>query len=193
MLIRANTLSHGHSGIRPATLQLLLDMLNQGVHPCIPEKGSLGASGDLAPLAHMALVLIGEGEAIYQDEILPGKEALSRAGLSPVILAAKEGLALTNGTSVMCAQGVLAVKKAEMLSRIADGTISNNAGKQVFDALWKGEGEVDALIEAKGLSYELGNVVKYVSRAKFKGKYLEDLKKAKVYLDWLIEAAAENQ
>lgn len=120
MLIRANTLSHGHSGIRPATLQLLLDMLNQGVHPCIPEKGSLGASGDLAPLAHMALVLIGEGEAIYQDEILPGKEALSRAGLSPVILAAKEGLALTNGTSVMCAQGVLAVKKAEMLSRIAD-------------------------------------------------------------------------
>ena len=70
MLIRANTLAHGHSGIRPATLQLLLEMLNRGVHPCIPEKGSLGASGDLAPLAHMALVMIGEGEAEYQGKIL---------------------------------------------------------------------------------------------------------------------------
>ncbi|MBZ0304795.1 MAG: aromatic amino acid lyase, partial [Anaerolineae bacterium] len=105
MLIRANTLASGYSGIRLQTLQLLLNMLNRGVHPVIPEKGSLGASGDLAPLAHMSLVLIGEGEANYQGEILPGAEALQRAGLKPVILAAKEGLALTNGTSVMCAIG----------------------------------------------------------------------------------------
>ncbi len=120
MLIRANTLAHGHSGIRPATLQLLLEMLNRGVHPRIPEKGSLGASGDLAPLAHMALVMIGEGEAEYQGEALPGGEALRRAGLQPVTLAAKEGLALTNGTSVMCAQGTLAVHRTERLSRTAD-------------------------------------------------------------------------
>jgi len=120
MLIRANTLAHGHSGIRPSTLQLLLEMLNHGIHPCIPEKGSLGASGDLAPLAHMALVIIGEGEAEYQGEILTGREALRRAGLEPVTLAAKEGLALTNGTSVMCALGTLAVCRAERLSRTAD-------------------------------------------------------------------------
>jgi len=120
MLIRANTLAHGHSGIRVGTLQLLLEMLNRGVHPCIPEKGSLGASGDLAPLAHMSLVMIGEGEAEYQGEILPGREALRRAGLESVTLAAKEGLALTNGTSVMCALGTLAVYRAERLSRTAD-------------------------------------------------------------------------
>jgi histidine ammonia-lyase len=120
MLIRANTLAHGHSGIRVSTLRLLLEMLNRGVHPCIPEKGSLGASGDLAPLAHMALVMIGEGEAEYQGEILSGREALRRAKLEPVTLAAKEGLALTNGTSVMCALGMLAVYRAERLSRTAD-------------------------------------------------------------------------
>ena len=122
MLIRANTLAHGHSGIRLATLQLLLEMLNRGVHPCIPEKGSLGASGDLAPLAHMALVLIGEGEAEYQGEVMAGLAALERAGLKPVTLAAKEGLALTNGTSVMCALGTLAVFRSERLSRTADVT-----------------------------------------------------------------------
>lgn len=120
MLIRANTLAHGHSGIRTSTLQLLLDMLNQGVHPRIPEKGSLGASGDLAPLAHMALVMIGEGVAEYQGEVISGREALRRAGLKPVVLAAKEGLALTNGTSVMCATATLAVFRAERLSRAAD-------------------------------------------------------------------------
>jgi len=120
MLIRANTLAHGYSGIRVSTLKLLLEMLNRGVHPCIPEKGSLGASGDLAPLAHMALIMIGEGEAEYQGETLPGREALHAAGLEPVKLAAKEGLALTNGTSVMCALGTLAVYRAERLSRIGD-------------------------------------------------------------------------
>ena len=120
MLIRANTLARGHSGIRLATLQLLLDMLNQGMHPVIPEKGSLGASGDLAPLAHMSLVLLGLGEAEYQGQILPGADALARAGLSPVILAAKEGLALTNGTAVMCALGALESYRARLLSRTSD-------------------------------------------------------------------------
>ncbi len=120
MLIRANTLAKGHSGVRLETLRLLLDMLNQGVHPVIPSQGSLGASGDLAPLAHMALVLIGEGEAELQGQVLAGAEALRQSGLRPTSLAAKEGLALTNGTAVMCALGALAVHQAERLCCIAD-------------------------------------------------------------------------
>jgi histidine ammonia-lyase len=94
--------------------------LNRGVHPVIPEKGSLGASGDLAPLAHMACVLIGEGEAEFEGEILSGKDALAKANLEPVTLAAKEGLALTNGTTIMTAVGVLETHKAKKLSEIAD-------------------------------------------------------------------------
>jgi len=120
MLIRANTLARGYSGIRLSTLQLLIDLLNVGVHPVIPEKGSLGASGDLAPLAHMSLPLIGEGDAEYQGEIMTGDEALRRAGLAPITLVAKEGLALTNGTSVMCALGVLETVRAERISHSAD-------------------------------------------------------------------------
>ncbi len=120
MLIRANTLACGYSGIRVETLQLLLDLLNAGVHPVIPSKGSLGASGDLAPLAHMSLTLIGEGEAEYRGAVLPSAEALRCAGLRAVTLAAKEGLALTNGTAVMCALGTLATVRAERLSQTAD-------------------------------------------------------------------------
>src|SRR5215510_2379781 len=120
MLIRANTLARGYSGIRVGTLYLLLDMLNRGVHPVISPKGSLGASGDLAPLAHMSLPLIGMGEAEYRGEVFSGAEALRRAGLQPVTLAAKEGLALTNGTAVMCALGVLETVRAERLSQTAD-------------------------------------------------------------------------
>jgi histidine ammonia-lyase len=120
MLIRANTLARGFSGIRLETLELILECLNRGVHPVIPEKGSLGASGDLAPLAHFACVLIGEGEAEYKGEILPGGEALMRAGLSSVTLAAKEGLALTNGTTVMAAVGVLETVRARKLAELAD-------------------------------------------------------------------------
>ncbi len=120
MAIRANTLASGHSGIREETLRLLLEMLNRGVYPVVPSQGSLGASGDLAPLAHMALPLIGLGEALYRGERLPGDEALARAGLQPVTLGAKEGLALTNGTALMTAIGVLATVQAENLSRVAD-------------------------------------------------------------------------
>ncbi len=120
MLIRANTLARGFSGIRVETLELILDCLNRGVHPVIPEKGSLGASGDLAPLAHFACVLIGEGEAEYGGETLKGIEALRHAGLSPVTLAAKEGIALTNGTTIMTAVGLLETWKALRLAEIAD-------------------------------------------------------------------------
>lgn len=120
MLIRANTLSRGFSGIQLQTLQLLIDLLNNGIHPVIPEKGSLGASGDLAPLAHMALVLIGEGETEFNGEVITGKQALDQVGLSPVVLAAKEGLALTNGTTIMTAVGLLESWKAKYLADMAD-------------------------------------------------------------------------
>ena len=120
MLIRANTLARGYSGIRLATIELILECLNRGVHPIIPEKGSLGASGDLAPLAHFACVLIGEGKAEYGGEIISGAEALSKAGLTPIVLAAKEGLALTNGTTVMTAVGLLQTCRAIKLAKLAD-------------------------------------------------------------------------
>ena len=120
MLIRANTLARGFSGIRLETLELILELLNRGVHPVIPEKGSLGASGDLAPLAHFACVLIGEGEAEIGGETVSGAEALIRAGLEPITLAAKEGLALTNGTTVMTAVGLLETAKAIRLAKVAD-------------------------------------------------------------------------
>ncbi|SVB74456.1 uncharacterized protein METZ01_LOCUS227310, partial [marine metagenome] len=120
LVIRANTLAMGYSGIRPSVVQLLVDMVNKGVHPCIPSRGSLGASGDLAPLAHMTLVLIGEGEALCHGQRLSGTEALQQAGLMPVTLSAKEGLALTNGTTLMAGLGALLVRRASNLARTAD-------------------------------------------------------------------------
>lgn len=120
MLLRLNALASGFSGIRLSTMQTLLSMLNCGVHPIIPEKGSLGASGDLVPLAHMVLPLIGLGQAEYQGEVLPGSEAMRRAGITPVELAAKEGLALINGTQVMSAIGALCVNDAMTLCKNAD-------------------------------------------------------------------------
>src|SRR3989449_10449012 len=120
MLLRANVLAGGYSGIRESTLDLLVALLERDVIPVVPEKGSVGASGDLAPLAHLALVLIGEGEAFIRGERLPGREALRRAGLEPVVLEAKEGLALVNGTQAMEAVGALALLEAERCARIAD-------------------------------------------------------------------------
>lgn len=120
MLIRANTLAKGHSGCRPEVIDLLLRMLERGVHPVVPRQGSLGASGDLAPLAHMALVMIGLGEAELDGNVLPGDEALAAAGLQPLELQAKEGLALTNGTALMAALGALAVVEAENATCVAD-------------------------------------------------------------------------
>ena len=120
MLLRLNALASGFSGIRLSTMETLLLMLNRGVHPVIPEKGSLGASGDLVPLAHMVLPLIGLGQAEYRGEILPGAVAMQRAGIDPVELAAKEGLALINGTQVMTAIGALCVNDAMALCKNAD-------------------------------------------------------------------------
>ncbi|MCX7568775.1 histidine ammonia-lyase [Tumebacillus sp. DT12] len=120
MMLRANALAKGYSGIRPETLQLLVDCLNAGVHPVVPEQGSLGASGDLAPLSHLALLLIGEGEAYYEGERLTATDALSRAGLFPIQLQAKEGLALINGTQAMTSIGTLTLVQAQRLAKAAD-------------------------------------------------------------------------
>jgi histidine ammonia-lyase len=120
LLVRANTLAMGYSGVRPAVIRLLIDMLNQGVHPRIPAQGSLGASGDLAPLAHLALVLIGEGQAYYKGKVIDGEVALEQASLAPLKLAAKEGLALLNGTTQMVATGALLVRRAINLALTAD-------------------------------------------------------------------------
>jgi histidine ammonia-lyase len=120
MLLRANVLTLGFSGIRWEVIQLLVEMLNRGLWPVIPEKGSVGASGDLAPLAHLALSLLGEGEAFFEGLRMPGADALRRVGLKPTELQAKEGLALLNGTQAMHAVGGLALLRAKRLTRIAD-------------------------------------------------------------------------
>ena len=120
MLLRANVLMLGSSGVRATVPELLVDMLGAGVHPIIPEKGSVGASGDLAPLAHLALVLIGEGEAFFEGQRMPGGAALKAAGLTPVVLEAKEGLALINGTQAMTADAALVLERAFNLLKVAD-------------------------------------------------------------------------
>ncbi len=120
MLLRANALAKGNSGARIETVELLLGCLGRGVLPRVPARGSVGASGDLAPLAHLALPLVGEGEAWHDGELLPGGDALRRAGLEPVRLAAKEGLSLINGTQFMAAQGALGLVRARRLARAAD-------------------------------------------------------------------------
>ena len=118
--IRINTLLRGHSGIRVQTLEAMAAMLNAGIVPVVPELGSVGASGDLAPLSHLALVLLGGGEAFHEGERMPGAQALQRAGLTPVRLSYKEGLALNNGTAQMLAMGVLSLHKLDALLDTAD-------------------------------------------------------------------------
>ena len=142
LLLRANVLAKGFSGVRPELLQLLVAMLSAGVHPVIPEKGSVGASGDLAPLAHLALVAVGEGEAFYRGERIAGGEALRRAGLKPVQLTAKEGLALLNGTQAMTAVGALAVSRAQRVVELCD-----LAGAMSLDALKGTPAAFDARIQ----------------------------------------------
>jgi histidine ammonia-lyase len=136
MLLRANVLACGHSGVRPELIDLLLAMLNRGVHPIIPEYGSVGASGDLAPLSHLALTMIGEGEAVFAGERLQSGEALRRAGLNAITLEAKEGLALINGTQVQTAIGVLALLAAERAVETAEvaGAMSLEALRGTPDA-----------------------------------------------------------
>lgn len=130
MLLRANVLALGFSGARARVIETLVKMIERGVVPVVPEKGSVGASGDLAPLAHLALVCIGEGEAFYEGSRMDGAEAMRRAGIEPVTLEAKEGLALLNGTQGLTAVGALALARAERVARAADV-----AGAMTLEAL----------------------------------------------------------
>jgi histidine ammonia-lyase len=130
LLLRANVLTLGFSGIRREVIDMLCELLNRGVHPVVPEKGSVGASGDLAPLAHLSLTLIGEGEAFLEGKRMSSGEALKKARLKPIYLEAKEGLALLNGTQAMHAVGGLALHRAQRLVRVADV-----AGAMTLEAL----------------------------------------------------------
>jgi histidine ammonia-lyase len=144
MALRANVLARGFSGIRPDTLQALIDALNRRVHPVVPSRGSVGASGDLAPLAHLALVLVGEGIAWDGDARIDGGAALARAGLAPVRLGPKEGLALINGTQASTAVLALALTGAERLARAADIVAA-----LTIDGLRGSAGPFDARIHAE--------------------------------------------
>jgi histidine ammonia-lyase len=141
MLLRANALAKGLSGVRPLVVETLCAMLHAKLHPVIPSQGSVGASGDLAPLAHLALVVIGEGQAAYKGELLPGSEAMRRAGIAPVALEAKEGLSLLNGTQGMLALLSLALHDADILVDTADV-----AAALSLDALRGSPGAFDARI-----------------------------------------------
>ncbi len=139
MVLKINSLARGFSGVRLCVLEYLIQLVNSQVYPCIPEKGSVGASGDLAPLAHMSAVLIGEGEALYQGEIISANQAFDRAGLSPLILAPKEGLALLNGTQASTAlalEGLFMIEDLYASSPVA-GSMSVDAAlgsRYPFDA-----------------------------------------------------------
>ncbi len=141
MLLRANALAKGLSGVRPCVVETFCQMLNAKVHPVIPSQGSVGASGDLAPLAHLAHVIIGEGQAIFSGEILPGDDAMKRAGITPLELEAKEGLSLLNGTQGMLALLSLALREADILVDTADVAASLS-----LDALRGSPGAFDARI-----------------------------------------------
>ncbi len=136
MLLRANNLVKGYSGVKLETITTLVEMINKGVHPCVPEKGSLGASGDLAPLSHMVLPLIGEGEAYYKGEKMDGKKAMELAGITPIELSEKEGLALINGTQAMTACGALVTYDAINLCKLSDiaSSLTSEALEGITDA-----------------------------------------------------------
>lgn len=139
MLLRINNLAKGYSGARLETIQTMIEMLNKKVHPVVPEKGSLGASGDLAPLSHMVLPMIGLGQAEYKGEILTGQEAMEKSGIPVIQLTAKEGLALINGTQVMSAVGALTVYDSLNILKVADiaAALSFEAQNGIIDALDK--------------------------------------------------------
>lgn len=167
MLLRVNNLAKGFSGTRLSLVETLVEMLNKGVTPVIPQKGSLGASGDLAPLSHMVLPMLGLGKAEYQGEILPGAEAMARAGIETVELVAKEGLALINGTQAMTSVGALAVYDAISLMKTADiaAALSFEANRGVEDALdprvhavRPHDGQVKTAAILRRLLMESGNV-----------------------------------
>ncbi|TYB31976.1 MAG: histidine ammonia-lyase [Candidatus Mcinerneyibacterium aminivorans] len=172
MLLRINALSLGYSGISLPAVQTLIDMLNNDICPIIPEKGSVGASGDLAPLSHMVLVMIGEGKAEYKGEIVDARTALESAGIKPHTLLPKEGLALINGTQVMTAVGAIALKKAIDLSIISDIVAS-----VTYDALLATDKALDERIHSlrphTGQIHTADNLRKLFSESDIRESHLD--------------------
>lgn len=162
MILRANALMKGHSGIRPEVIELLIELVNRDVVPYIPSQGSVGASGDLVPLAHMSAVLLGEGQAYYQGQLCSGREALEKAGLTPLTLEAKEGLALINGTQAMTAQGVLALHDGDVVLKTADvsGSLTLEALCGIPNAL---DARVHALRQHRGQIITAQNIRKILA------------------------------
>jgi len=165
MLLRANTLAKGYSGVRLETLETLVQMINKGVHPVIPEKGSVGASGDLAPLSHMVLVMIGEGEAEYQGMVMRGKEIMEKVDISLLTLDVKEGVALNNGTQIMTAVAALAVHDAENLVQTAEvaAALSLEALCGIVDAF---DEKIHSIRPHKGQIETAKNIRRLVSGSK---------------------------
>jgi histidine ammonia-lyase len=175
MLLRANVIAMGYSGVRMEVLKRLVDMINKEVHPLVPEQGSVGASGDLAPLAHLASVLVGEGEAIFDGKVMSGRKAMEKAGIPFLTLKAKEGLALVNGTQVMTAVGLLALLRAERLCKIADivGACTLDALKGTLSAFdpdiqrvrpFPGQKAVSENFRRLGQKSEIGESHKFCSK-----------------------------
>jgi histidine ammonia-lyase len=143
LLLRANVLAKGFSGVRPAVVEMLMDLLNRGIHPVVPARGSVGASGDLAPLAHLALAIMGEGMVLLEGRPMPAAMAMLKTGLQPLVLEAKEGLALLNGTQAITGLGTLAVARAMRVTELAD-----LAGAMTLEALKGTPTPFDARIHA---------------------------------------------
>lgn len=169
MLLRVNALARGNSGARLSTINTLVDMLNKRVHPVIPEKGSLGASGDLAPLSHMVLTMLGEGEAVYNGERISSKEAMDKAEINTIELTSKEGLALINGTQVMTSVGAHTLYDALNLSKTADiaASLTAEALNGVTDAF---DEKVHKVRNHKGQINSASNLLKILDKSKMTTK-----------------------
>ncbi len=185
LLVRINALAKGNSGVRLIVLNTLVDMLNKSVVPVVPEKGSVGSSGDLAPLSHIMLTLIGEGEAFYKGKRMSSKKAMGLAGIKPVVLSCKEGLALTNGTSVMTAIASLAVYDSSNLMKSADAVMSLTA-----EAVKAVSGAFDERIHQvrphKGQGVSAG-----IIRSMFKGSKLIDSDEKKIQDSYTIRCTPQ--
>ncbi|GHS98911.1 histidine ammonia-lyase [Synergistales bacterium] len=186
MLLRINTLSRGHSGISFETLSALINLLNANIHPLIPTQGSVGASGDLCPLSHLAIAILGDGEAEYNGQIIPVKDALSKAGLKPVTLGAKEGLALNNGTTVMNAVGALAIVDALSLAKTADIVMSISL-EAMHGVPYAFDARTHALRAYKGQ----GNVASNIRRITEGSEIIERYKKDRVQDAYSLRCAPQ--
>lgn len=169
MLLRINALARGNSGVRLSTLMTLVNMLNKNVHPVIPQKGSLGASGDLAPLSHIVLVMLGEGEAEYEGVRMSGKEAMDKAGIPTIELSAKEGLALINGTQIMTSMAALLCHDAKNLAKTADIAVCMTG--EALNAITKAyDPKVHEVRGHKGQMDAAANMLKILSDSKNCGR-----------------------